>query len=112
MKCPGYDADVADNVPYIDISGVHDEEGGTVTFFAVNRHATETLPCRVSLLGFGKATVIDHQVMTHTMLEAVNTATDQTNVAPHKGKGAKVADGTLSFAMKPYSYAMMRVKLG
>ena len=38
VKSPGYDADVADNVPYLDISGVHDEAAGTLTFFAVNRH--------------------------------------------------------------------------
>ena len=112
VKCPGYDADVADDVPYLDISGVHDEAAETLTFFAVNRHATDMLPVSVALLGFAAATVIDHQEMTHKLLEAVNTATDQTNVAPHKGKGAKVADGTLSFAMQPHSYVMVRVKLG
>ncbi len=38
VNSPGYDAEVADNVPYLDISAVHDEESGTLTFFAVNRH--------------------------------------------------------------------------
>ncbi len=33
VNCPGYDAEVANNVFYIDIAGVHDEEGGTLTFF-------------------------------------------------------------------------------
>ncbi len=66
----------------------------------------------MALQGSGKATIIDHQEMTHAVLEAVNTATDQTNVAPAKGKGAKVTDGTLLLAMKPHSYAMIRVKLG
>ena len=41
VDCAGYDADVADNVPYLDISGVHDAASKTLTFFAVNRHATE-----------------------------------------------------------------------
>ena len=45
VKCAGYDAEVADNVPFIDISGVHNEAEGTVTFFAVNRHATESAGC-------------------------------------------------------------------
>ena len=111
VNCPGYDADVADNVPYIDVAGVHDEAGGTISFFAVNRHATETLATEISLQGFGKATVIDHQVMTHTMLTAVNTATDQTNVAPQKGSGAKVEAGTLSLRLPPYSYQMIRVRV-
>src|SRR6195952_2348157 len=39
---PGYDVAVADHVPYVDVSGVHNEADGTLTFFAVNRHATET----------------------------------------------------------------------
>ena len=112
VTCPGYDADVADNVPWLDITGVHDEAGNTIAFFAVNRHGTETLTAEISLQGFGAATVIDHQVMTHQVLEAVNTATDQTNVVPHKGKGALVDGGTLSVALPPYSYQMIRVKLG
>ena len=111
VKCPGYDADVADNVPWIDIAGVLDEGAGTLTFFAVNRHGSETLATEVSLQGFGPATVIDHQDMTHAMLEAVNTATDQTNVVPHKATGAKVVGGTLHLALKPHSYTMIRLKL-
>ena len=66
VKSPGYDADVADNVPYLDdIGGVHDEKAGTLTFFAVNRHGSDTLDLAVALQGFGNATLIDHQAMTH-----------------------------------------------
>ena len=104
-------ADVADNVPYIDISGVNDEAGETVTFFAVNRHGSETLPVEISLQGFGTVTVIDHQVMTHSVLDAVNTATDQTNGAPRKGNGATVKKGVLKRALEPYSYSMICVKV-
>ena len=110
VKCPGYDADVADNVPYLDIAGTHDEEAGTVTFFAVNRHATDTLTTELSLLGFGDMVVIDHQVMTHTSLEAVNSLTHQSNVAPQKGSGAIIEDGVLKLALKPHSYTMIRLK--
>ena len=72
VTCPGYDADIADNVPYADIAGVYDEAGGTVTLFAVNRHGTESLDVAVRLDGFGAFKLIDHQVMTHANLEAVN----------------------------------------
>jgi alpha-N-arabinofuranosidase len=109
VNSPGYDADVADNVPYLDISGVHDEESGGLTFFAVNRHASETLEVEVSLEGFKAGQVVDHQVMTHANLEAVNTADNMTNVAPAKGSGASVKDGTLSLKLAPYSYQMIRV---
>ena len=55
VKSPGYDCQVADNVPYLDIAGVHDEAGRTLTFFAVNRHASEKLDLELDLQGFGKA---------------------------------------------------------
>jgi alpha-N-arabinofuranosidase len=111
VKCPGYDADVADNVPYIDISGVHNDEEGTLTFFVINRHANEILNVAIDLLGFGAATIIDHQVMTHTSLEAINSLAQPSNVTPTKGKGAKVADGSVHLNLPPHSYQMLRLKV-
>jgi alpha-N-arabinofuranosidase len=43
-------------VPYPETSAAHDEDGGTLTFFAVNRHRGETLDVEISLQGFGSAT--------------------------------------------------------
>ncbi len=111
IKSPGYDADVADNVPYVDVSGVHNEAEGVITFFAVNRHGSENLDVEISLQGFGAASIIDHQVMTHSKLEAVNTSGDQNNVAPKKGSGATVEDGMVKAKLPPYSYQMIRVKV-
>jgi len=112
VKSPGYDADVADNVPFLDISGVHDEEANTLTFFAVNRHGAETLELAVALQGFGEATLIDHQLMTHPNLEAVNTLRDMHAVGPKKGSGAAVADAKLEAKLPPYSYQMFRLSVG
>ena len=112
VKSPGYDAEGADNVPYLDISGVHDDEGGTVTLFAVNRHGSETLDLNVSLQGFGEARLIDHQTMTHGDLEAANTAKYPNTVAPKKGKGAAVKDNALTAKLPPYSYQMLRLSVG
>jgi alpha-N-arabinofuranosidase len=100
-----------DNIGYVDVSGVHNEEDGTVTFFAVNRHGTESVDVEVSLEGFGPASVIDHQVMTHANLRAVNTGADPNQVAPSKGTGAKVDGKVLSVKLAPYSYQMVRVKV-
>lgn len=111
VNCPGYDADVADNVAYVDISGVHNDEEDTLTFFAINRHGSEILNVEIDLQGFGAATIIDHQVMTHTSLEAVNSLAQQSNVTPVKGKGAKVADGAVQLNLPPHSYQMLRLKV-
>jgi alpha-N-arabinofuranosidase len=111
VKSPGYDSQVADNVPYLDVSGVHDEASRTVTFFAVNRHASESLDLQLDLQGFGKARIADHQVMTNADLEAVNTLSAPLAVAPKKGSGAEVKDERLTAKLPPYSYQMLRVAL-
>ncbi|RYE10503.1 MAG: alpha-N-arabinofuranosidase [Hyphomicrobiales bacterium] len=113
VDCPGYDADVADNVPYLDISGVHDKIAKTLTFFAVNRHATDALELSLDLKGFGgSARVIDHQVITHADLKIANTLGNQNAVAPKAGSGIAVDGSTLSGKLPAYSYQMVRVQLG
>ena len=111
VKSPGYDSQVADNVPYLDISGVHDEASRTLTFFAINRHASESLDLQLDLQGFGKARIADHQVMINADLAAVNTLSAPLAVSPTKGSGAEVKDGQLTASLPPYSYQMLRVAL-
>ena len=110
VNSPGYDSTVADNVPYVDVAGVDNEEEGIATFFIVNRHGTETIELELGLQGFGAGRIIDHQVMTHERLEAVNTLQRPDTVVPRKGAGATVEGGTLSLQLPPYSYQMVRVK--
>ncbi len=111
VRSPGYDAEVADNVPYLDISAVHDAEGRTLTFFAVNRHGQEDIELDISLHGFDAATVARHQVMTGAQLEAVNTLKDPLTVTPANGSGAAVSDGVLTMKLPAYSYQMIRLSL-
>jgi alpha-L-arabinofuranosidase len=111
VDSPGYDSEHDDNVPYVDASAVHNEEEGTLTFFLVNRHGSEAIDLDVSLQGFTGRAVIDHQVMTHADLEAVNTAANQGNVGPHRGAGADLGEGKLAISLPAYSYQMVRVQL-
>jgi len=112
VDCAGYDSEHDDNVPYLDISGVRNDEAGTLTFFAVNRHPTQTLKLDLALQGFGaRAMVIDHQVMTHADLKATNNLIAPDTVVPRAGSGAKVADGALTADLPPHSWQMIRVKV-
>src|ERR1700760_725836 len=111
VKSPGYDSQVADNVPYLDVAGVHDETSRTLTFFAVNRHASESLDLELDLQGFGSARIADHQVMTNGDLQAANTLSAPLLVAPKKGSGAEVKDERLTAKLPPYSYQMLRLAL-
>ena len=83
---PGYETTHAADTAFVDVSGVHNEEEGTLSFFLVNRHTSESIETEVSLQGFAGGTVIDHQVMTHPDLKAVNTAKNQDEVKPKKGE--------------------------
>ena len=111
VKSPGYDSKHGDNVPYADVSAVHNEKDGTVTLFAVNRHASETMELDVALNGFDAPRIIEHKVITHPNLEAVNTAKAPDEVAPRDGSGA-IADGnTITLSLPPHSYQMLRLKV-
>ncbi|AKR55924.1 Alpha-N-arabinofuranosidase [Devosia sp. H5989] len=111
VNSPTYDADNVKGVPFADVTGVHNEDEGTLTFFAVNRNGKEAVDLEIALEGFGDATIIDHQVMTHANLEAVNTAKNPDEVVPAKGTGASIKGGKLSVSLPPHSYQMIRAKL-
>jgi alpha-L-arabinofuranosidase len=93
-------------------AGVHDEAGRVLTFFAVNRHASESLDLELDLQGFATARIAHHQVMTKANLEAVNTLSAPLTVAPKKGSDAEVKDGWLTARLPPYSYQMIRLAVG
>ena len=109
VSVPGYDATIGDNIPYLDVAAV-ESDGGTVTFFAVNRHETDTLETEVSLQGYGVSRIVDHQEIRHANLRAVNTADKPNEVVPVKGSGAAIDNGVLRMALPPLSYTMIRVK--
>ena len=88
---------------------MHNEADGTVTLFAVNHHASETIELEVGLHGLPSGKVADHQVMSHSSLTAVNTAAKSTEVVPKKGTGATVSGGKLTAELAPYSYQMIRL---
>lgn len=111
VDSPTYKSDVAGEIAYVDVSGVHDEAGGYVTFFAINRNATQAIETGIDVTGFGSGRIVEHKVMTHADLKAVNSAENPANVAPNDGSGAAVANGTLSLSLPPYSYQMIRLKL-
>jgi alpha-L-arabinofuranosidase len=111
VQSPSYTADVAANVSYLDISGVHDHDAGTLTFFAVNRNGSESIDTKISLEGFGTAKSVEHTLIKHDDLEATNTENNPENVKPTIKGGAQLRDNTLSVTLPEYSYSMIRVQL-
>jgi alpha-N-arabinofuranosidase len=106
---PGYDSIHDDNVPYLDIAGVHDEGAGALTFFAVNRHPTEVLDTEIALGGLSAGRVIDHQVMTFPDLKATNTLDNPLRVVPRAGSGVSTDGPTIALRLPPHSWQVIRV---
>lgn len=109
VDSPTYKADGVGSVPYLDVSAVHDEAKGNVTFFMVNRHLTEALDLDVQLLEFGALSVAEDKVIAHSDLNITNTAQKPDNVAPVKGEGAVLDQGRLTVSVAPLSYRMIRL---
>lgn len=110
VDCPSYENDNYGDVPYADVAAVHTEDGG-LTIFAVNRHGDESVDLDVNMLGFGYLRVLDHQVLAHGDLQAVNSRDMPDEVAPKFGSGAQLSGGKLLATLPPYSYQMIRLGL-
>jgi len=111
VQSPTYSASSVGDVTCLDVAGVHDEATGHVSFFIVNR-SDKPVPGEFSLEGFGgQAQIVDHQVMTHADLKAVNTEAEMMKVAPKAGEGAAIADNRMTAEFAAYSYQMIRVKV-
>ncbi len=106
---PTYDAAAADRVPWLDIAGVHDADAGTLTFFAVNRHASETMEADIALEGF-TAKSVEHTLIRHDDLEASNTREAPGHRDAAQGQTARrSAARALTLTLPPHSYSMIRV---
>lgn len=110
VEVPTYDASAADRVPWLDIAGVHDAVSGTLTFFAVNRHASETIEADVTLDRFA-AKSVEHTLIRHDDLEARNTSDAPDTVSPVRGNGATLVRGGVALELPAHSYSMVRVTL-
>jgi alpha-N-arabinofuranosidase len=108
---PMYDAQVADDVPYLDVSAVRAHDGKTLTLFVVNRHQTEAISVDFDLAGFDAKSIAQHITIENKDLKATNTAKNPGRVAPSKGKGVGVRDGAVKGKLPPRSYHMIRVAI-
>ena len=108
---PTYDCEEADDVPYLDVSAVHDVAGNMLTLFAVNRHPDSSLDLDTRLEGFAGARVVEQHEMVHEDLGATNTASHPNAVVPTSTGDAKVEDGRLRATLKPQSYTVIRLSV-
>ncbi len=104
-----YDADAADDVPYLDVAAIRSDDGKTITFFMVNCHPDEAMSLSIDLAGFAAKAVAEHITISDADLSATNTAKNPNRIKPKKGRGVTVQDGALKGRLSPRSYHVLRV---
>ncbi|MGG1516338.1 alpha-N-arabinofuranosidase [Paenibacillus oryzisoli] len=111
IQSPKYDTKTITDVPYLESIAVYNEEAGEVTVFAVNRSLEEALALEVDLRSFGSCRLIEHLVLQHEDLKAVNTEHNPDNVKPHMNGNAAVDGLKISAQLAKASWNVIRVKV-
>ncbi|OUM94645.1 MAG: alpha-N-arabinofuranosidase [Thermobacillus sp. ZCTH02-B1] len=108
IDSPKYDTSEYTDVPVLEGIGVHDEEREQLTLFALNRSLTDPVTLRCALRGFEGYRVLEHIVLEHDDLKAVN-GPDGERVKPHAGGRSQAADGLLEAELPKHSWHVIRL---
>jgi alpha-N-arabinofuranosidase len=99
-------------VPYLKLSAVHDDNAGTLTLFALNRHLKDDMTVEFTTKGFGKLAVGKAHQLHDKDLKALNTAKKPDRIRPQPLRDIKIREGGVSAKLRPASWNVIRLKLG
>ncbi len=108
VKSPVYDSKQYTGVPLVDAAATMDDDGN-VTLFFVNKDMAEDIEMSVDLRDFGAFKKVEHSLLHHDDVKAVNTEEDPDNVSPRDGKGGKLDDGRFTIALPSLSWNVVRL---
>ncbi len=110
MDCECYDTQELKNIPYVESVAVYQEEVGELTIFAVNRSLDETIELSTVLQDLGEFEVMEHLVLAHENLNAVNTRENPNEVLPHANGSSEVMNGQIRSQLSKQSWNVIRLK--
>ena len=110
IKSPKYDTRDFTDVSAIDAAAVINDDNSDITVFAVNRDMINSITLDIELNGFGQFKVIEHIVLKHNDLKAVNTKENPYNVVPGSNGNATVEDGNVKASLTNLSWNVIRLK--
>ncbi|HUC94337.1 MAG TPA: alpha-N-arabinofuranosidase [Paenibacillus sp.] len=108
ISSPKYDSKEFTDVPYLDSTAVYNPELEEITLIAVNRSLEESLSLACDIRSYPGYGVIEHIVLEHEDLKAVNTL-EQEAVKPHNGGNASARDGLLEAVLPKHSWNVIRL---
>lgn len=97
-------------VELLEAIAVISDDQQALTIFAVNKDQQHALDMTCELRGFGgDFKVVEHQVLAHDDLKAVNTLDNPDSVAPQTSDGATVAGSTITASLPKLSWNVIRL---
>jgi alpha-L-arabinofuranosidase len=95
-------------VPVLDAVAVHDEDGGGLSVFAVNRDQQEPMAVDLDLRGLPGLAAGEHTTLAGDDPDAVNDAQHPDRVAPRQLDEVKLDGGRGQVVLPPMSWNMLR----
>ena len=111
IKCDKYDTPKVKEVPYIEAIGVINEDETQMTVFAVNRSLNERIDLEIDLSNFEKIELIEHIVLEHEDMKAINTAEKPYNVIPNMMGKTKLQLNKAIASLPKHSWNVIRFQL-
>lgn len=110
VDAPRYTSRHFDDVPVLDCAVVDNEEEGLLTIFAVNRDLEEGLEIGCDLRQYRNYRLVEHKVLNHENIKAVNTEDHPDEVKPHAAADTVFADGQLTARLEKHSWNVIVLK--
>ncbi len=108
VDSPVYDCADFEGVPELDATATMDEEGN-VTIFAVNRNMEEGINLSVDLRSFEGLQHVEHTLLHHRDVKAINTEENPDEVKPVQGDGGEFENGRLNILVPALSWNVIRI---
>jgi alpha-N-arabinofuranosidase len=111
LESPTYDSREYKGVKLVDAVSVLSEDERELTVFAVNRdqESAITLECRFGSENFD---LVEHIVLEHDDVNAVNTEDDPDRVKPHTCGKSVAKEGRIVAELSPLSWHVIRMRRG
>lgn len=110
VDSPRYDSKNFTDVPYLESVSIYNREKDEVTIFAVNRSTDSDLVLKTCLDGFSQVSLLEHITLNHPDLQIVNGPGAE-NIRPRKVSGAVVEEKTVTAALPPVSWNVLRLSV-
>lgn len=109
ISTPKYDSKDYTDVPVLESIAVVNEEKDELTIFALNKDMEDSLAFECDVRNFEGYKVVEHIVLKHDDIYAVNTEANPYNVVPQNNGDAKLTDGTVTANLSKLSWNVIRL---